>query len=345
MLFKLPQGVSSLEALRVPLVGSLARAGRAALSTVEALATALAVLGSAASTTSTGSRSRSGVVGSGLGSNSSGHGGGRGLLLDGSRATGGTAGPDLGTGHGESLAAVVDGEVGVGVGSLVGTGELDHGAGGSGTTTLDLDLKAGDVVLGLVDVGAVDTDVLETGEVLAVRGVLGDLGGDPVTVVVAPSGGGEVTTVTDTKLVDLEPVTGTVVGLDGARGLGEVDELRTRVLELGTDSELEADLLTGVDGQDLGVATVLVGTLVADDIGSIDVGVVTDVGRRVGGELDGVVGDRTGGLADVLEGRLLLTSLNVGVEEVMSRGHLGDGSEGESGNLHSDRAVMNVFKK
>lgn len=29
----------------------------------------------------------------------------------------------------------------------------------------------------------------------------------------------------------------------------------------------------------------------------------------------------------------------------MGGGHLGDGSEGEGGNLHSDRAVMNMWKK
>ena len=52
--------------------------------------------------------------------------------------------------------AAVDAEGGVGIGGLVGAGELDHGAGAAAAAVDDLDLDAGDVVLGLVDVGAVD---------------------------------------------------------------------------------------------------------------------------------------------------------------------------------------------
>lgn len=223
---------------------------------------------------------------------------------------------------------------------------LDHGTGGTTAATLNLDLKARDVVLRLVDVGAVNTDVLETNKVLAVRGVLGDLGSDEVPIVVAPSGGSEVATVTDTLLVDLEPVARAIVGLDASSGsLRHVDQTGAGVLELGADSQFGADLVTGIDSQDLGLAGRRKGTLVATSIGAIDGGTITKIGGGVRGELDRVVLGRTSGLTDILEARLSGPTDNVGVEEVMSRGHLGDGSESESRELHSDRAVMIVLKK
>ena len=66
-------------------------------------------------------------------------------------------------------------------------------------------------MLRLVDVGAVNTNVLNADEVLAVGSVLGDLGRDPVTVVGAPGVAGEVTVAADTLLEDLEPVTRSIV--------------------------------------------------------------------------------------------------------------------------------------
>jgi hypothetical protein len=222
---------------------------------------------------------------------------------------------------------------------------LHSGAGGTAAATCDLDLHAGDVVLRLVDVGTVNTNVLHADEVLSVGSVLGDLGSDPVTVVVAPGGGGEVTTVADTLLVDLEPLARSVVGLDAAGGLGHVDQTGAGVLELSTDSQLEANLLAGVDSQDLSLAGRGESALVANNIGTVDGRAITDIGSGVRGELDGVVLDSTARLANVLEGRLSSTANDVGVEEVVSGGHLGDGSEGEGGNLHSDRAVMNVLEK
>lgn len=335
---------SFLDTLGVPVVGSLAATLGAALSTGEALATALSVHGSAAS--SGGSLLGRGSRG---GSNNSGHGGlgrssgrGRGrrdLLLGGSRggrATS-TALPDSRAGHGEGLAAVVDAEVGIGVGGLVSTGELDSGARSTATTTLNLDLHARDVVLGLVDVGAVDTNVLETHEVLSVGSVLGDRGSDSVLVVAAPGGAGEVTAAAVTLIKDLEPRARSVVRLDAAGSGGHVDQGRAGVLELGTNSELEGNVLAGVDGQDLDLATSLSATLVADDIGTVGGGAITDVGGRVGGELDGVVRDLASGRADVFELRLGNTTNEVGVEEVVGGGHLGDGAEddGRGGELHS----------
>lgn len=53
--------------------------------------------------------------------------------------------------------AIVNAEVGVGIGGFVDTGKLDQGTGIACSTASDLDLHAGHVVLWLVDVGAVDT--------------------------------------------------------------------------------------------------------------------------------------------------------------------------------------------
>jgi len=217
-----------------------------------------------------------------------------------STSAGGTALPDSWAGHWESLATVVDGEVGVAVGCLVSARELDHRARGTGSSVLDLDLHARHVVLWLVDVGAVDTNVLDADEVLAVGSVLGDLGCDGVAAIVTPCGGGEVATVAHTLLEDLEPVAGAVVLLDGSRGLGHVDQARAWVLHLGTDSQLELDLVTGVDGQNLGLASRGKSALVATAIGAVDGGAVTEIGCRVGGELGRVVLGRAGRRADVL---------------------------------------------
>lgn len=71
--------------------------------------------------------------------------------------------------------------------------------------------------------------MLEASEVLAVGGILGDLGGKPVFTRTAPSGGGEVGALpANALLVDLEPVSGTVIGLDVVIGRPrEVDETGT----------------------------------------------------------------------------------------------------------------------
>lgn len=106
------------------------------------------------------------------------------------------------------------------------------------------------------------------------------------------------------------------------------------MLELGSNSQLEADLLASVDGHDLSLAGLL-GTLVANNIGAIGGGSITDIGSWVGGELDGVVLGDTGRLADVFELGLSNTANNVGVEKVMGGSHLGDGAEDEGVELHS----------
>lgn len=71
--------------------------------------------------------------------------------------------------------------------------------------------------------------MLHTEEILAARGVLWDSCGQGVLIPAAPGIGGEVATlVADTSLSDLEPVTGTIIGLHTAsRGLGHVEQRRT----------------------------------------------------------------------------------------------------------------------
>lgn len=280
-------------------------------------------------------------VGGGSGSIGASGGGSSGSITTGRGGAGG-ARPDLGAGHGESLGSVVDGEVGVLIGLLVGTGELGHlGVDLAGAATGNLDLSARDVVLGLVDVRSVDTDVLNTEEVLAVGGSLGNLDIGGRGVVVAPGVLGEVTAgVADTLLHDLEPVTGAVVGLDITTGIGHVSQSRSGVTHLGTDSELEGDHITTLDLKNLGVGTGLGAALVADDIITVDEGVVADVGGRVGGELDGVVLGRTSEVTDVLEGLGLGTVESGGLEEVMGRSNLREGSNGENGELHLERLVV-----
>jgi hypothetical protein len=113
-----------VEALRVPLVDRLASTRGAALSTRKALSTALSVQGRAASLSGRLSSDWNGDQSGGLGS---GCGGdfflGRSGRL---RATGASSStsPNGWSWHGESLATVIDAEVGIGIGGLVCAGEL-----------------------------------------------------------------------------------------------------------------------------------------------------------------------------------------------------------------------------
>jgi hypothetical protein len=90
---------------------------------------------------------------------------------------------------------------------------FDHGTRCAAAAALDLDLDARDVMLGLVDVGAVNTDMLSAQQVLSIRSVLGDLRGNKVPVVIAPCGRGEVAAIADALLEDLEPIARSIVGL------------------------------------------------------------------------------------------------------------------------------------
>jgi hypothetical protein len=200
-------------------------------------------------------------------------------------------------------------------------------------------------MLRLVDVRTMNTDVLSAHKVLSVRSVLGNLRSNIVPVVVTPGGGGEVAAVADALFVDLKPITRTIVCLDASSGsLGHINQARAWVLELCSNSQLEAYFLTRIDSQNFGLAGGGKSALVADNVRSIDRGSIADIGRRVRRELDRVVLNGAARLADIFESRLGDTTNDVGVEEVVRGSHLGNGSEDKGGNLHSDRAVMNVFK-
>jgi hypothetical protein len=149
---RLPRGI--LQALGEPPVADLAGASSlAARRTLELKTTALGKLDRAGrGSTSSGGGSGSGSGGGDLDEGGGGDGSSRGS----SRGGAGGAVPDGRAGEGEGLGASVDAEVGVGVGGLVGAGELDHGTGAAVSAAGDLDLDAGDEVLGLVDVGPVD---------------------------------------------------------------------------------------------------------------------------------------------------------------------------------------------
>jgi hypothetical protein len=110
----------------------------------------------------------------------------------------------------------------------------------------------------------------------------------------------------------------------------------------GTNTQLETDLLARVDCQHLGLASRGKGSLVAPNVRAIRGRSIAEISRGVGRELDRVVLDRAGGLADVFESRLLDASDDVGVEKVVGGGHLGTSAENKGGELHADRAVMNV---
>ena len=189
------------------------------------------------------------------------------------------------------------------------------------------------------------SDVLNSEEVLAVGGTLGDLDVERGGVVVAPGVLGEVTTsVADTLLHDLEPVTVTLVGLDITTGVRHVGQGRSGVTHLATDSELEGDHITGLDIGNLSGSTVAGSTLVADDVLTISERVVADIGGRVGGELDGVVLGSTGEVTDVLERSRVLAVDGGNLEEVVGRSDLREGSESDGRELHFERLVVEDSK-
>ena len=221
--------------------------------------------------------------------------------------------PQLGAGHGVRLGVVpammlvclarVFGTVGIdlplvegdtGVVGLVETGDLDRRGEFAGTGRLNLQLEALHVELSLADMALVDGDVLNADKVLASRNALLD---GPLKAVLLPAVPGSVDTglagVDEAALHDLGPVTAAIVAGDAARGLGDVDEARAGVLDLLVESELEANLVTGLDG--VGGNTSSLGSLVAPQVGGVD-----DVGSERGhvgvGVLAGVSIVTTNGL-------------------------------------------------
>jgi hypothetical protein len=115
---------------------------------------------------------------------------------------------------------------------LVNTWDLHSRPRLSSSAALNLKLEALDVELRLADVALVQTNVLNANEVLARRDVILN---SPLKAVLLPAvpgcvnaGGGWVL---EAGLSDLDPVAGTVVGLDRAGGLGDVDEAWAGVLD------------------------------------------------------------------------------------------------------------------
>jgi hypothetical protein len=150
---------------------------------------------------------------------------------------------------------------------------------------LNLELRAGDVELRPVDVALVQTDMLDTHQILAGRSLGRDGKLEPVLVVRAPVGVDVATTAAETGLVNLEPVPAAVIVVDAARGFGHVDEAGTRVLDDLVVEDLEADPVAGPDGGGLGVArsgthvaTHVVGVEDVGEHGEVRVGVAPHVG-------------------------------------------------------------------
>lgn len=161
---------------------------------------------------------------------------------------------------------------------LVNTGNLDRWSGGASSGTFDLKLEALDVELGLADVAFVETNVLHTDKVLAWRNFLLDR---PLQAILLPGAPVVVharAVATQRSLVDLHPVAAAVVGLDTRRRLRDVDEARTGVLDELVVEQLEANLVTGLDGVGCGVSCC--GALVAAEV--VRVHNIVREGRIVG---------------------------------------------------------------
>jgi hypothetical protein len=127
--------------------------------------------------------------------------------------------------------------------------------------------------------------------------------------------------VLEAGLHHLGPVTGTIVASDATGSLGDVNETRTRVLDELVEEELEAELVTGLDGVGGGVASL--SALVAAEVVGVD---------DIGGER-GLV--RVGVLASV--GVVATDGLVVdeeAVEDVVGVGTGGGGQSDESSELH-----------
>ena len=151
-----------------------------------------------------------------------------------------------GVGVGLGVAPLVEGNTSIG--RLVDTRDLDSRAGLSSTGGLDLKLEALDVELCLADVALVETNVLNADEVFTCRDVLLYC---PLEAILLPVGPGGVDTggggVVEAALHHLDPIAGTIVVLNRARSLGDVDKARAGVLNKLVEEELEAELVASLD--------------------------------------------------------------------------------------------------
>jgi hypothetical protein len=158
--------------------------------------------------------------------------------------------------EGVALGVVPLVEGNTGIGSLVSARKLDGRAKRAGSAGLDLQLEALDVELRLADVALVETNVLDADEVLASGDALLNSPLEPVLLPRVPGGVlARRAGVLEAALHDLGPVAGAVVALDGARRLGDVDEARAGVLDELVVEDLEAELVTSLDGVGSGVAS------------------------------------------------------------------------------------------
>lgn len=234
------------------------------------------------------------------------------------------AGPDSLRGEGEVLVSAPDAEVPGGISLLVATGEFDHGAWDAGAVAGDLDLGAAVVELSLAVVGTVDTDVLGTDEVFTRWGIEGDLEFNVVLVPGAPGVLLDISLGAETDLLDQEPVTITLVLLDGAGSQRHVNMAWAWVLHGGADTELHGQLGSRRDLSDAGAAGRGESTLVAAEVGVIG----GDVVERVL-PLGRVVLDSTSVLTNELVRLSLLAIDDKTLKEVMGGGDLRNGSSGE----------------
>lgn len=248
----------------------------------------------------------------------------------GTRARGSTrATKDSGSRHGVRSGTAVDAVVG---GETLSVAVVDtrdlHGIRGLLTAARVGDLDVGAVEVELGSTGSVKSKMLNADKVLAT----GDLSGDgEVNTVLVPDKPvltrrlhGEV----GTKLIDLEPVSRAIVGLDiVVSGSGHVNLNGTRVLDLAVQVGAKANGVTGADLGSLSRAGVGLGSSVAPHL----------VARQ---DIEAKVRLETlSRAADVLVlGRLDIVDVEMG-EEVVSGDEVGksqDGSRKGDGGLHDD---------
>jgi hypothetical protein len=169
---------------------------------------------------------------------------------------------------------------------LVHAGDLDQRAWVASAGSLNFELSTLHVMLALGHMHLVNCNVLDAYEILPGGDILGDGEGDSIFLPRAPASVVVGLAAAKTGLVDLEPVTRAVVGVDGAGGLGHVYEARAGVLNELVVPELEANLVAGLDGHGLGasglgtrVATEVVrGDNIVGERGHVAVAVLADVG-------------------------------------------------------------------
>jgi hypothetical protein len=165
-------------------------------------------------------------------------------------------------------------------------------------------------------VSTVDSNVLRTNQVLALRNLSRDSELNPVVIPSAPGSTQEVLAgVANTRLEDLEPLAITLVILDEVRRLGHVDHSRTRVLHGSANTELHGHLGAGCDLLYSGTTSGLESTLVTAEVVHVGSHVVSGVDP-----LGGIVLLGTSVLPDELVALGLLAVDDQDVEEIVSGG-------------------------